>query len=280
MTSSQPMDAPRKSTIVRFIVTTLALWLVAQMLPAEGPRKSSTTGSDPIDVGPEARRWARTWTTRSSTATSRPKGPLQRIARLREAIESLSLEEVESPTLEAAEAFARRQVNCVSYAAILVSLARSMEVDAYFVLVEERIRERTEELEVRHWHMAVGYGPRDRPVVIDLAGPLPGGSTVRPIDDDTARGIVLANRGAERLRAGGPQEAVRFLERAVSLAPALEIAWTNLGVARRRAGDLQGAESAYWRAINLDPESVAAWRNLALLLGRGRGPASSGTIPR
>ncbi len=72
-------------------------------------------------------------------------------------------------------------------------------------------------------------------------------------------------RGAAALRAGDPETACGWFERAVAADPGRAGSWSALGTARFRAGDLDGAFAAAGRALALEPEHPGYLRDLAAL---------------
>jgi tetratricopeptide (TPR) repeat protein len=236
------------------------LLLVAAILvclPASG--RAVAEGVDPLRIGPRARAWA---------AETAPPGPARRrLAALTVGLLERGWREDVASTLPAAEAFARRGGDCVSFAFVLVALARSRGVPAVFVAREPEGGERAGGYEVARGHLAVGLDDGDRLLVYDAAGEhRAAAGELRRLTDAQSVGLFRSNRGAALLLAGEWEEAVPVLAEASRVAPDLAAAWLNLGVALRRGGDLAGAEAAYRRALLLEPRSVGAWRNLALLL--------------
>ena len=227
-------------------------------------------GLTPFTASAEMTEWARDMA---------PPGlsPDRRVRRLAQALldgKGLGLEEVVRPTLDARQAFRERRANCVSYAALLVALARHEGLPVFFVRVGETGvgGEEGEGLRVNEGHLAVGWRWRGGVRVYDFAGETnPPARLVEPLTDLTALALFWSNRGVEAMLDGEGDEAVRHLEAAVELDPLRVESWTNLGVARRRAGDLAGARRAYETALAIDPTASTAYRNLATLLRlRGR----------
>jgi|CXWL01.1.fsa_nt_gi hypothetical protein len=182
----------------------------------------------------------------------------------------LGLVEVVGPTTSAAEVFASRRANCVGFALLAVALGRELGLPLSFALAGgvESYAVRGD-LRIGTGHLAASWGRAGRLQILDFAGVgKPRAGALDLVADRTAAAVFHANRGAERLLAGGDRaapEAVAALEIAVAFDPGLEQAWVNLGVARRRAGDAAGAEIAYRHALALAPRSPAALRNLASL---------------
>jgi tetratricopeptide (TPR) repeat protein len=200
------------------------------------------------------------------------RGPSRRrLADLAGALRERGWQHRDDLTLPAAEAFARGEGDCVSFAFVLAALARSRGLSVVFVIRGPGAGERHDGLVVGRGHLAVGLAVRRGLEVYDLAGEPTEGASFLPITDRQAIGVYHSNRGSALLLVGRPPEAVVELSEATAVAPDLADAWTNLGVALLRSGRPAEAERAYRRAVQLAPESAGAWRNLALLLERKLG---------
>jgi Flp pilus assembly protein TadD len=77
--------------------------------------------------------------------------------------------------------------------------------------------------------------------------------------------VQLDRQGQAALDRGDPAQAVRDLEHAASLAPAVSGIQNNLGIAYERAGRRDDAERAYERAVALDCRNDKAQSNLQAL---------------
>ncbi len=219
----------------------------------------------PLALTPEMRVWVDRRVPRSGS----PEVRWQRLGNI--LTHSMTFFETPLVTVTAAEAFARRRVNCVAFAHLAVGLAREADLDAFFVLVDNDARSRRRgDLRVVEKHLAAAFGSGGRVSVLDLGGWRRASGRARPVSDRTARAIFYSNQGAERLLAGAPEEAGAWLRAAVHLDPGLAQAWVNLGVAERRAGRRHLAALAYNQALTLEPELVPARDNLAVLRGIGR----------
>lgn len=210
--------------------------------------------------------------------------PPARIAALRETLIARGWRQRDDLTLSAAEAWTRREGDCVSFALLLVALSRSVGLEISFWLAEPLVSAREGDLDVARGHLVAHFAgaPGAAPRLFDAAGVHADLTAFRPITDRHAIAVFHSNRGAQRLLAGDWRGAERALEAATAIAADLAEAWSNLGVARSRLGDQAGAEAAYRRAIRLAPESAAGWRNLAILLERRLGscPAAPREVDR
>jgi len=176
-------------------------------------------------------------------------------------------------TLTAAEAFHRREGNCLSFTNLFVALGRSLGIPVTTALVQRVVgSEREGDLIVVNTHVVAVLEYAGGLYTYDFdrtrtAKPI----HVQPLDDMWITGLYLNNKGADELRLGHADIALRFFQDAVALAPGFAPAWANLGVARRRLGDIAGALEAYRKALELAPSDPTVLSNLAALfrfLGR------------
>lgn len=168
----------------------------------------------------------------------------------------------------AQDVFQTHQANCLSFTHLFIGMARELEVPVYFLEVRDvENYSREGDLVVISDHVAVGFGPPHDLRIIDFAEDA--GDQYRrihPISDLTAIALFYSNRGAEQLRSGKVDDAVRWLQAATRIDPDLAAAWVNLGVALRRNGDRHGAAASYRRALAVDSTTISAYHNLAALL--------------
>lgn len=253
MMPAQGLAGRLDSTIVR------AICIVVALLP-------SFAAAKPVDLSPLEPTWAmRSWSQAWLAHEGRHLNELGRLRRLADLLTrepSLAIHEVSEPTPTAGEAFLSRRADCVGFALLLASLARSAGVPVEFALIAGvRSLDERRTLRIRREHLAVTYAGR----VFDL-----GGETAfdpehdRAVGERTATALFLSNRGAQRLTAGHLDDAVETLWRALRFDTSLPSIWTNLGVALRRAGDATGAVLAHEMALRIDPADEAALRNLAI----------------
>ncbi len=176
-------------------------------------------------------------------------------------------------TLTAAEAFFRREGNCLSFTNLFVALGRTLGVKVTTALVKRaRASEKEGDLIVVNNHVVASMEWNTEPHFYDFdrrrhEPP----RNFQALDDLWITALYLNNRGADELRAGHPDIAIRFFDDAVKLAPEFAPTWGNVGVARRRLGDIPGAFQAYQKALELEPDNPTILSNLASLyraLGR------------
>ncbi len=176
-------------------------------------------------------------------------------------------------TLTAAEAFFRREGNCLSFTNLFVALGRSLGIPVTTALVQRIIgSEREGDLIVVNTHVvaALEYGGGFYTYDFDRSRQVKP-IRIKPLDDMWITALYLNNRGADELRAGHPEVALPFFQDAAALVPEFAPIWANLGVAYRRVGDISQALSSYRRALELEPTNPTVLSNLASLfraLGR------------
>lgn len=172
-------------------------------------------------------------------------------------------------TLTAAEAYYRRQGNCLSFTNLFVALGRSIGIPVTTALVlRARGSEQEGDLIVVNTHVVATLASTGENVYYDFERsrrqePV----AVRTLGDLWITALYLNNLGSDELRSGHSAAALEFFESAVKLAPDFGSAWGNLGVARRRAGNISGAFDAYRQALALDPDNPTILANLAALYG-------------
>jgi Flp pilus assembly protein TadD len=279
MTIGQRFPLPTGSWISKWILA--AAMLVLPASTAAGKAQSADqlrsaleargveTAVVPFELTPAMREWVRERVSRGAS----------RKARLQVLIEELlgpgglGIDYRKDFTGTAAEVFELRSANCLSFTMLFLGLAREVGVPVFFLEVKD-LQDYTKEgdLIVHSDHIAIAHGPGHDMTLIDFA--VEAGTKyhkIRPISDIAATALFYSNRGAEHLRRGELDEALRWAKDAVTIEPAISASWINYGVALRRAGAFERAEAAYRHALELDPSQFAAYQNLAALLRlRGR----------
>jgi|HubBroStandDraft_3_1064219.scaffolds.fasta_scaffold29780_2 Flp pilus assembly protein TadD len=248
---------------------------LARRLRSEGIDPASVVV--PFELSGEMRAWVH-----RVVPNSVP--PDRRLDRLLSALldsATLQLQYEAGFTGTAREVFESHRANCLGFTNLFVAMAREAELPVYFLDVDDIDKfEKEGDLVVESSHVTAGYGTGNSMRVLDFTiGPVAHYRQVRAISDLTAVALYYSNRGAELLRAGRPEEAVRWLHTAVALDPAFARGWINYGVSLRRTGDLAGAEAAYRKALEQDPQAVSAYQNLATVLrSKGRRAEADGLI--
>jgi tetratricopeptide (TPR) repeat protein len=170
-------------------------------------------------------------------------------------------------TFTALEAFQRREGNCLSFTNLFVAMGRSLGLHVTTALVKRvQATEREGDLIIVNDHVvaAMMWGTDWNYYDFDRrshARP----TAVIPLDDLWITALYLNNRGADELRVGHPDIAVRYFTYATNLAPTFAPAWGNVGVARRRTGDVAGALDAYSHALSIAADDSTILGNLASL---------------
>ncbi|MCH9649138.1 MAG: tetratricopeptide repeat protein [Deltaproteobacteria bacterium] len=217
----------------------------------------------PFELSDEMIQWAQ-----EAVPQAVPKD--QKVDRLLEALvslEGLNLEYKADYTGTAREVFEQRKANCLSFTHLFVAMARALQMEAYFLMVDEvQTFAREGDLVIRAGHITAAAGPSHEPKILEFSE-LPGADyrRVSRISDRRAVALFYSNRGAEKLRAEEIGEAIWWLERAAAIDPLVADTWVNLGVARRWQGEMELSEASYRRALEIDVDTVAAYHNLAAL---------------
>jgi len=168
----------------------------------------------------------------------------------------------------AAEVFASRRANCLSFTNIFVGLAREIGVPAFYLDVDDIQRfEKEGDLVVVSGHVSAAFAVEQYIEILDFSlAPAAHYRQIKRISDRSAVALYYSNRGGELMRTGRFAEALPWLKSSVVLDPALARGWVNLGVALRRTGDPAAAEAAYRKALEIDPDQSSAYQNLSSLL--------------
>ena len=171
-------------------------------------------------------------------------------------------------THTARDVWATRRANCLSFTHLFVGLARELDIPVYYLRVSDLQRyEKDGDLVVASEHVTAAYGPPASRKVLDFTvRETETYRSIQPLSDLAALALFYSNQGAERIRDGSYEAALRLLDTATRLDPQLPDAWLNRGVALRRLGRPDEAEESYWRALEIDPGTTAAQQNLAALL--------------
>lgn len=196
-------------------------------------------------------------------------GPKDRLDELLDAMlkpKKLGLDAEDRSTRTAAQTFAHRGGNCISFTNLFVALAREAGFAVYFTEVDEVLnQDQHGENVLNNKHMFATVEVENVTYPVDFGREGGKYRLARRISDQRAVAHFYNNLGVERLLVADPGAALPFFDRAVELDPTLAEAWINKGVAHRRCGEPERAELAYLRAIQLDGSETSAFANLALL---------------
>jgi len=247
------------------------------LAPAEWDRAVRELGLDPASVvspvhaTPEMQSAALRYGGTGSDA--------ERLERLQAALlntRDFAFEYEKVVTFTAAEAFAARRGNCVSFSNLLIAFARSIGIPLQAGLVLARGgSEREGDLIVLYTHMvAVISFSGDSYSFYDFnreRGRIDTLRELRLIDDLEIAAVALSNRGMAALKEGDLATAQDLLTKALRLGPNLPDLHSNLGIVFWRQGDIDSALATFRRGLELDPHRTALLHNLAALdlqLGR------------
>jgi Flp pilus assembly protein TadD len=239
--------------------------------PSEWARQLEQRGVDPgasvypFSASPEMERWVE-----ELLRTHLGDSGLRKLQILQDALFSADFHFAYDTqfTLTAAQAFASRRGNCLSFTTMFVAMARSAGIPAFLMSVRREPEvDRDGSLVVVNRHVVAGYrGAMSEVHVFDFylttSGPY---IQERTIDDLTATAMYHVNLGGDAIRRGELDRAVRHLNIATTLAPDWAPGWVNLGVAHYRQGDVEAAFADYQRALDAEPGNPSALGNLAFI---------------
>ena len=190
------------------------------------------------------------------------------IEALMKALDGLHLRYDSTATLTAAQAFAQRRVNCLSYALLYAALALDAGVVVQFNDVEippiwDLGNARTALL-YRHLNLRVRLNQHldasDPPYeVLDVSGEYDPRFPQHPISDAEAEAQFYNNRAMELLMQDRGDEALRNELRALELAPDAPYLWANLSGVYLHWHALRAARIAADRALMLDPSALLSY---------------------
>ena len=217
----------------------------------------------PFEATPEMMDWAK-----EKLQLYAQKDVLMQLAVLQNALlnTSYAFSYEKAKTLTAAEAFAAREGNCISFTSLFVAISRGLGIQTFLVAVRRAPSvERVDGVTVVNQHVVAAYqSPRKIHIYDFYATSTEPYFYKRVIDDITASAIFHTNLGADGIRRDDLDEARRQLEIATTLVPNWAPAWANLGVARFRMGDVDGALEAYRTSLLADPVNPTAFTNMAI----------------
>ena len=172
-----------------------------------------------------------------------------------------------SATQTAAGTFETRTGNCLSFTLLFVSLARHLDLEAYFVEVDEVTGwSQRGEVGLNHWHM---YAEGDLFGDVARVDFLPWTETryrsSRRISERRARAHFHNNVGADALTRGENELALAHFDHALELDPTFAPARINRSVALRRSGQSAAAEAGLLEVLDVEPGNAVAAANLASL---------------
>ncbi|AQQ66596.1 hypothetical protein Mag101_02245 [Microbulbifer agarilyticus] len=171
-------------------------------------------------------------------------------------------------TATAAETFSQQRGNCISFAAMIVALAREVGVPAHFNRVyapKERRATRSDSgrvlvENVLHINAEISYGWSTR--IVEMNFEPRSHYRHEKLSDEDVQVLYLNNLALSEARDENFDAAIGIARQALTLSPESSVVWNTLGYLYRRQGSLELAELSYTRAIALDDKNVSAKRNL------------------
>lgn len=174
-------------------------------------------------------------------------------------------------TLTAAETFAVRGGNCLSYTNMFIALAREAGLDAGYQVVDVPPSwDADAGFLIRYTHVNVVLrGLRLEPgalpsVTVDFNVVHPEDDYRRwPVSDEYAQALFHANHSVALLREGRTRESFAHLRRGLEVSPGNLDLWINLGAFYATQGDYEASIAAYEVVLQIDPTNRAAFSGLA-----------------
>lgn len=187
--------------------------------------------------------------------------------------EGLGLRYRHDASLTVAEAYQRREGNCLTFTLMTVALARELGLRAYGQDADAVSWHQEGGSVYRTQHVNAGVYTDNRRFSIDIASnQVITREPPRQISDARLFAHYYSNRAAELLAQGQLPAALAHAERALQVDPRHAAALSNAGVIRARMRDTTGAERDYLQALAIEPRHPGALFNLAELYARsGRG---------
>ncbi len=220
----------------------------------------------PFDITPDMEKWAR-------SVTERDTGTVSRLNKLQAALFApgeFPFSYDQKVTLPGKRAFKERRGNCLAFTSMFVSLARSIGLPGFLVMVQRTPTvERDEDIVVVNRHVVAGYSEASRLYLFDFyeRSETPYIQT-RVIDDLAASALFHTNFGGDAIREGDVERAELNFRIATQLGPELAAPWIGLGVIQFRQGRLESALESYRHALEVEPGNPSALTNLAHLYRR------------
>jgi Flp pilus assembly protein TadD len=185
--------------------------------------------------------------------------------------------EYTTTTRTAAETFAARDGNCLSFTNLFVALAREAGLKARFQQVEipPDWEQRGETYVLnRHINVLVELASGERQAVDFNLEDFKTSYERHVVPDRRAEAHFYSNLGVEKLQADDFRAAFLYLRKGLDIDPGFAPLWTNLGALYSRAEFPALAEASYLEALRLDAGDMVAISSLARLNER-RGDTES-----
>ena len=163
---------------------------------------------------------------------------------------------------DARETFRQRRGNCVSFAFLVVAVAREFGYTAAFQNVAGASRwERYGDLVVSVSHINVRVEAGGDSYLIDLRPDLVSGigfADMPTVGDERAFAQFYDAVGFFKLLHAQPEEALQLMILATKIDPDCADAWANLGSLHSRRGNLNDARVCFERSLRADPRCILA----------------------
>jgi Flp pilus assembly protein TadD len=176
----------------------------------------------------------------------------------------------EDATYTVAQAYEKREANCLTFTLLVLALAKEVGLDAVPQEVGETLSWREVDGTIyRDNHINAGVRIGGHRYTIDPAADLV--FLPRPpveVSHERLLAHYYNNVAVDRLQQGQLQAALADMTAALELDPGYATLWSNAGVMYLHNSDLEAAEHAYTRALGLDPNDASALFNMVQLLHR------------
>ena len=176
--------------------------------------------------------------------------------------------EYDKSTRTAAETFASRMGNCLSFTNMFVAMAREVGIDARYQEVEippDWSTEGDAYTLSRHVNVFINLGGGGVHEVDFNIEDFKGSYERQLISDERALAHHYSNIGAEYMQEGDPVEALRYFRKALASDSEFAPAWSNLGALYSEEGHFEYAEAAYVQALRSNSGELVAMSNLGQL---------------
>ncbi len=178
----------------------------------------------------------------------------------------IDLQYDEYKTYTAIDTYRSGRGNCLSFTNLIVGMARSIGVEAFFVEVfKEGKYDLIEGLVVNQRHVCAGYDVGGKIELVDFTADPKKHFSYRRLNDIDAIAHYYNNRGYDFLKENVLEVAEENFQMAVYVSPSFSWAYNNLAVAQSRRKDFHNAIINYEKAIEIDPAYEAPYGNLANL---------------
>ena len=169
-------------------------------------------------------------------------------------------------TLTAAETFNKKTGNCLSYTTMFIALARSIELSAYYQIVDIPANWDAEGgylIRYSHINLVIddvnvdSQGTREVTVDFNAVEPSPQYSRWR-ISDQDATALFHSNRSVDHMVAGNARMGFAHLRKALQLMPNNADLWLNLGAFYAKQKQPQMAVLAHRVVLEMDSQNKSA----------------------